>query len=342
MKCRLQSLLPICNGISTARKRQLKRLTSFGICKAYPRHRDDGFALIVVIGVVSLLAAVAIIFTAAVRSYIRTHSAEVGVAEAQALADAGANIAILRLLGSLANDEPYKFDGTPFGCSLKNGQAVTVRVQDEAGKVDLNSAKGEVLRALFSGVGLTLDDAQSKANAVSDFTDRDDDRLLNGGERDDYAAAGRANGPKNSAFETVDELNQVLGLDSDTARLLRPFVTIYSGQEGVDPHSATQELTNILNRGEKGSTEGLLAGDTQSLPQGIAIASVRRVFGIDAEVVTSRGTRFVRSAVVKFDKEFSLTSSTSKRRPPFQVLRWQRGDAITSSAALNAGEFHPC
>ncbi len=59
---------------------------------------EEGFALVTVIAITTLLAVVAFIFTSSVRSFIRSAESDLATAEAEALADAGVNLALLTLI----------------------------------------------------------------------------------------------------------------------------------------------------------------------------------------------------------------------------------------------------
>jgi general secretion pathway protein K len=60
-------------------------------------------------------------------------------------------------------------------------------------------------------VGFDPDQAESLADAIADFRDADNLKHLRGAEEPEYRAAGLAWGPKNAPFQTVEELQQVLG-----------------------------------------------------------------------------------------------------------------------------------
>ena len=84
---------------------------------------------------------------------------------------------------------------------------------DENGKINLNLADAALLTAFLKALG--EDDAQARqlAGAIIDW--RDEDSLLQpggGAEAPDYAAAGLPYGPRNKRFETLGELQRVLGM----------------------------------------------------------------------------------------------------------------------------------
>src|SRR5215510_7070816 len=213
------------------------------------RRHEGGFVLIVVITVIGLLALAAAGFAQVTRSQVKAAASSVGSSTAQALADAGVQLAILDLVQ--ARQDPsylrrFAVGEKPFLCEDGNGRRLAVSISDEAGKVDLNTAGDRLLQALLAGVGAPA--SQAVADAIMDFRDDDSIKRPQGAEREEYRAAGRS-GPKNAPFSVVEELEQVLGVDSALAARLRPHVTVYTGQPGIDTASASRQLLSILARG---------------------------------------------------------------------------------------------
>ncbi len=112
-------------------------------------------------------------------------------------------------------------------------------INDVAGLVDLNAASLALLEWLLHGLGVAPDRAAALAAAIVDF--RDDDGI-NGAESAAYRAAGLAHGPKNAPFETVMELDQVLGMDAALLGRLHAATTVYSRQPGIDGAVAPHEI----------------------------------------------------------------------------------------------------
>src|SRR5262249_41478077 len=195
---------------------------------------DGGFILVMVIGVSGLLALAAAGFAQVPRSQVRAAASAVGSSTAQALADSGIELAVLEL--ALGRQNPayqrrFAVGEKPYVCDAEDGRRLAVSISDEAGKVDLNAASDRLLQALLAGVGVPA--SQATADAIMDFRDDDSIKRPQGAEREEYRAAGRP-GPKNAPFSVVEELEQVLGVDSALAARLRPHVTVYTGQPGID------------------------------------------------------------------------------------------------------------
>jgi len=120
---------------------------------------------------------------------------------------------------------------------------VSVRIVDEMGKVDLNAAQSPLLAALFRQVGVAPGDADRIAGAIIDWRDPDSLIQVSGGaEDDDYAAAGRPYGAKDAPFESIAEVEQVLGMTPAIYAKVEPFLTVFSGNDTPDASYAAPEV----------------------------------------------------------------------------------------------------
>jgi general secretion pathway protein K len=106
-----------------------------------------------------------------------------------------------------------------------------IRVFDESGKIDLNTASPELLAKLLAAASVDPEHASGLAAAIVDY--RDEDSLLQpgGAEQDDYRGANLPYGPKNAPYESVAEVQRVLGMDNALYQKLAPVLTVYSGGE---------------------------------------------------------------------------------------------------------------
>jgi general secretion pathway protein K len=306
-------------------------------------HGQRGFALLVVLSALGLLAVVAAGFAHVARSHIRLAATAGASARAEALADAGAHIVVLDLVAARESgpaNRRFTLDSTPFVCSIGDRATLTIVVQDEAGKVDINIAGPVLLRALVLGLGISTGEAA--VDAILDYRDEDDARRLSGAERAEYLAAGRVHGPRNGPFLAVEDLASVLGLTQADADRLRPFVTVHSGLSGIDASVAPRVLVDALARGlAGGGGESLLDSEADwgageppaTLPPQLRGASTRRAFAIRAQARLAGGATFVREVVV----ELATSGATA-----FQLRRWHRGAASIPVAAPSAETLPPC
>lgn len=209
-----------------------------------PMH-SRGAALLLVLWLVALLTALVGGFALAARmEHLQGQVLARGVVAAEA-ARAGIEYGVVRVqeedprLRWVADGRPYRW---VFGDAVDE-----VRITDEQGKVDLNLAQADLLAALFRQFGTDPEQAQHLAGAVIDW--RDGDVLTQpggGGEDADYAAAGLPYGSKDEPFESVAELQQVLGMPKGLYARVAPFVTVFSGRANPDPAFAPAEVLRAM------------------------------------------------------------------------------------------------
>ena len=312
----------------------------------------EGFALVGVILICLLMSLAAFVFTTAVRSHIRNAASLAGAAEAEAAADAGAALAVLDLMRAYPNGGRRRFatDGRSSECTLGQGQQLTIRVRDEAGRIDLNTAGDDLIRSFLIGIGVAPTEAERLLSALADFKDRDEDRRRGGAEAGDYTEAGLPGTPKNAPLDVFEELGRVRGLDGALLARIRPYVTFYSGLDGVDPGAAPPELGKLLSRGLAATDLSSIAIESsETVPPQYSVASLGNTFAIDVEAVTSSGARFVREAVVTLkDRPQARRSVADQNRvtapaePLYRFWRWRRGDTAIGITPAQPDAVPPC
>ncbi|MDH3468236.1 MAG: general secretion pathway protein GspK, partial [Gammaproteobacteria bacterium] len=130
-----------------------------------------------------------------------------------------------------------------------------------------------------------------------------------------YRAAGRPYAAKVAPFEAVDELQLVLGMPVAVFEKLEPFLTVYSGQGGVNQAAAPREVLLALPNADPDTVDSLLAERTSAGSDG-AQASAASVYRISAHAQMPSGTTYGVRAVVQ------LSPTQSAR---FLVREWKEG-----------------
>jgi len=197
--------------------------------------RQRGFALLMVLWTLILLAFLATVYADNARTEVYLARNLVDNAQAEALADGG----IYQAIGGLSRqpaDGGYYGDGRVYVWPTEAGE-VRFSIRDEGGKVDVNQAPDVLLRELMVVVGVEPGLAAELADAIIDFRDEDEDKRSRGAEAREYRAAGLDYGPKNERIVLVEELIYVPGMTADLLARLAPLLTTF-GQEEV-PHEPT-------------------------------------------------------------------------------------------------------
>ncbi len=287
-----------------------------------------GLALVTVLWVLMLLALIA-------ASFIRTTRTEVNLtrnlivnAEAEALADAGLYQAVLALLDPDKNRR-WRVDSRAYRFDFHDG-VVSISIQDEGGKIDLNKGKDRHLEGLFMLVGgVDGDEAAALVDALVDFRDEDDLHRLHGAEDDDYHKAGLPYGAKDAPFAAVEELTQVMGMTHQLYERVAPYLTVYSERPQVDLLSAPREVLLAVPEVHPVEVEYLLEErarmegpiPTREIPvptasrKSFALSDIP-IYTIRAEAHTESGAVFVREVVVELTREANQ---------PFRFHVWKQG-----------------
>jgi general secretion pathway protein K len=304
-----------------------------------PLRKDRGFALVIVLWIAGLLAAMTTSFSMSVNTHIRVAANIVESAKAEALADAGAMIAMMDVVASRqARSYRRRFpaDGSSIACSIPDEGGLSISVTDEAGRIDANAAGTPILQALMIGLGEAPQKAAKLADAILDFRDSDDERMPNGAESAEYRSAGIGWLPKNAPLQTLDELGQVYGMTPQLLARMRPYLGLHSGLAGVDVNFASPKLIDLLRSGLEGAAGSFGSfpemHGTVALPAMFVSPSQQRTFILHAEARTSTGAVFVREAVVGIGFQQARTHV---------FFSWTRG-RLTSNASAAGGLAPPC
>ena len=189
------------------------------------RHRAGGFALIVVLWTLVLIAFIVAHLTATGRTEVQIASNLVANSVAQAAADG----AIFEAIFNLSDQRPeqrWPVDGTVHQIAIGNSRVV-VRPEDEASWVNPSTAPPELTEALLRVIGSDPDTAHRLAAAISEWVGsggiaRPQDAVLA-----EYRAAGLDYGPPGTPIETLDELGRVLGMTPALLATIRPHLTMF-------------------------------------------------------------------------------------------------------------------
>lgn len=291
--------------------------------------RQQGVALVLVLWVITLLAVIAGNFAFSMRGEAQIARNLLSTAQAKAQADAGVQRAWFDLMKPPTDIQRWKGDNVVHELA-SDGAVLRVSIQDESGKIDLNAAPEALLKGLFRSVGLGEDASVALLDAVQDWRDADKIKRLHGAEEEDYRAAGKNYVPSNAPFETVDELQRVLGMTPELYRALAPALTVYSRQPGVNTAVAPREVLLAMPGVNPDMVEqywaqrqSLIATDQKAPAFAGAGAFAAPSIGLPTYTVRSEarmadGTVFIRQAIARL---------TQDPKRPVTVLAWGEGEA---------------
>lgn len=293
-------------------------MTKLQLDKTSCNETQSGFALIVVLWVAGLIAALMGGFAIKVRIDALASANALRSSQTEMAADGMARLTAWRLA---AGTYDAAKNGTPVSCKWNDQMTVSIQVQDQAGLADLNTLSPQFFSLLFQRLGSSSQEADKLATSMADFRDTDSQSTDGGPERVTYA--GQVFGPKNSPFQTIEEMDQLPGMTDALYRAALPLVTVHASQPGIDPVTAPSELRETFDETTDGVFTGPLA-PYQGPQQG-------KSFGIDIRVTASNGSRFRRKTVAVIFQQPDK---------PFALLEWQRGGAWESDPKGTAPCFN--
>jgi general secretion pathway protein K len=201
-------------------------------------------ALVLVLWLVVLLSVIATGHSRNAHIETRLAARQVDTSASRHVAEGIIQLAILDLLLP-DREEPIDTSGRAWPVQAL-GRNATISIRRASGYVDINKADDTVLHALFVAGGTSDAQAQQLAHAVMDWRDADDLLHMHGAEDDDYRSAGLPWTARDADFERVEELQYVFGMTGDVYRAVLPYVTVHSGQSGLDIEAAPEFLINAL------------------------------------------------------------------------------------------------
>lgn len=177
-------------------------------------NRRRGVALVSVLWVLAILSVMGLGFAMTVRVHGELVDNRVLKAQAQGLARTGMEMAFeLYYAGqaegrtyNASNDEWMAFSSEDIDHELADG-TYSIRVVDEAGKLNVNLAEQEHLYALIGD--------EDVAAAIMDWRDGDDDSSLGGAESFYYEESDPPYRARNGRFRSIGELALVQGITSE-------------------------------------------------------------------------------------------------------------------------------
>jgi general secretion pathway protein K len=283
--------------------------------------KSRGAALVLVLWLVALLAATIGAFALTAKVEYLQGRVVAQMAAGQETARAGLEYALSRLQADPARPT-WHADGRLYRWQF-DGRPVELRIVAETGKVDLNLAERPLLEGLLRALAVESARASQLAGAIVDWRDRDE--LLQpagGAESGDYAAAGMPYGAKNAPFESIGELQRLLGMDAALYTQLVPLVTVFGNPQPDFRYAAAPVLTAM----------GLEAAQVIAARERVALAAVdgtspaqpsspgNGTYSIDSRVQLGGEREVVLRAVVRAGGSGAGTLG-------YTVMRWEQGAA---------------
>ncbi len=308
-------------------------------------NRQQGVALVLVLWVIVLLTVIAGAMATSQRAGVSMVTNAKQERQGRALVAAGIQFMTLQLdqRNRPKAEQQYPVDGQLHSWQFAD-HTIWIGAMSDTGRINLNLAKDKLLAGALLAAGLEQDQMESIRDAILDWRDKDSEHRLAGVEDDAYEAEGRPIGARDDVFQSVEELQQVLGITPALYKQLAPRLTVHSQQGEINPTFASNDVLASIPGITSEEVEAYLAIRRQALEQGLQVpmpegpfgqyfaGSVGPVFRIFAEV-DMQGDSKVEAEVIIHSKK-----RTTKG---YKILERNYSPLINLGRAMNIADEEP-
>ncbi len=249
-----------------------------------------------------LFALMALTMINATRGTVVMASAELDRARLSAAADAGLALA---LQGLLTRDpsQRWSITGAPRQISFED-TALTIRIEDERGKIALNLINKAQVEIMFEAFGLTGGDLESAVDGFLDWRDEDFTSRLRGGEASDYEK--QTIKPRNGPLRSIGELALIKGIGPALAARMAPFMTVNFGTNAdFDPRFSSPIAIRVAQEGEAADADDELAlgrsikGDNVAIELGALPSLIGRSLTVKVDAARGTDAKLSRQTIIE-------------------------------------------
>ncbi len=284
------------------KKELLFEKRSKNFCSVAPAKGERGFALLIVLWTLVLLALLTAQVTGAGRSEAVMATALRQSAQLQQAADGAVYETIYHMLnGSGDYWPPGSFERD----LAEPGAHVRVVVEDERGKLDLNQVPVPLIAGLFLALGVDSATAQNAATGIADWRSQAAPGDALESVPAEYRMDGFAYGPPGQEIERLDELLLVRGMTPALYQASLPYFTL-ALEQGPWLQYASPTVLNAIARAKRNAGVTVDDADTRGPV----------VLQMTAEADGPDGTRFIRHVL------FRLDGSLSGPDWKYRILSW--------------------
>ncbi len=275
-------------------------------------NHQNGIALLAVLWITAFLAAIASTVAHQSRTSLQMTKNRIDMLQMNQIAES----AILLRISDEINSP--QLTSTSVGNkqipSLPDGIRVQLSMNDESGKIDLNSAPHAILKGLLLEVGLDEDTAVSVSNSILDWRDEDELTRVNGAEDNEYKKSGYQYGSKDADFQRIEELQLVLGVTAELFNALQPYITVYTQDFGVNVSVASNLVKRVVANASVLQPEHVEEDELLDDQEEFTSLTEGYIYNVQAKVTASSGVSQQLSAIIRIER--------GNIYEPFTVLKW--------------------
>lgn len=275
--------------------------------------QDRGSAVVAAVLVSACFALIAAQIVRSSRSDIISVNASLTHAELSAAADAGLALAVHGLTETGPRGR-WGLDRRPHAAVLGLA-SLTVTVEDERGKIPLNTMTASQAAAMFREAGAAPDATAALVTAFLAFRDPAPQNPA-------QPMSGAGAGPSRAGgFETVGELTQVPGVTPALYAAVSPSVTVYAGNAPFDPTTATPMALKVMLGGQSAYTALVrsreLQGERTALDPSPDPSLVGRALMVRVRAYEKGGAQLQKSTVIELTGRSSRPFVVREQLPDF-------------------------
>ncbi|MDR0310282.1 MAG: general secretion pathway protein GspK [Acidobacteriota bacterium] len=316
---------------------------------------DEGIILIVVLWVMTALAVLTLSFSRESRIEVLTAGNARSMEKAYYIARAGMESTIYQIIKKRMTPvaqtafgaEPDQIDLGKVTGSFGGG-FWKVNVQDESGKININTVSEQQLGALIRAAGIEEPDALILTDSILDWRDTDDNARDNGAENEYYQSLDPPYTAKNNRFDAVEELLLVRGMTRDyfygkPERLqdgtveykygLSRFFTVYTTRDQINVNSAAvptllsipgmpPEAARMIYERRQVQPFAAIADINREIPFQLPAGVITRLTTAQTGILTLTAEANEEGARVRRVIRAVVSINTIGAQNPYQILYW--------------------
>ncbi len=264
---------------------------------------ERGFALLIVLWTMVLLALLTAQITGAGRAEVKLAAALRLSVQLQQAADAATYETIWHMIDG--GGDMWQPGSATYNLHEAGGN-VEVEVIDERGKFDINQVPPGLLAGLFGVLGADATTANDLATAIGDWRSSSSTADAEQNVPPEYRMDGRAWGPPGTEFERLEELLLVRGMTPKLYNAALPYMTL-ALEQGPWLQYASPLVLAAIQKAKRTAGITVEAADNRGP---VVLTLVATAYG-------PGGARFVRHVLMRFDG--TLSGPAWK----YRILEWQ-------------------
>lgn len=264
------------------------------------RTRESGFAILIVLWSLALIALLVAHLLANGRTELRLVANLSSAENIQAFADGAIYEATFRVMAG-----QWAADGEERQLHIGAGYA-ELRIVDLGGRINPNRVSSAVMQRLLVEIGAMPAQADRIAAAMEDWRTPGEEAQPLGAKAQQYLSARRGYVPTGQPFRNLQEIGLVLGMTPNLLAALAPHVSVFAPAT-PDPLRADPLVARALGN----ESEGSVAVGTRSESLQPVVVEITAVASAPS------GTRFSRRAVI------ALLPPGRGNPNPWRILAWE-------------------